>query len=156
MLKKSSLRSFIWWYSFYYWFCRFLDIHSFNNFPLLVRVCVPVLSLPMERYKSKDISIMKRAIKKWPTSHESSRQAHFHHINIFFLEVLFGLQNPNAPWMVSTTVILWAFSQAKQFCKYTWRFILVPIWTNLNQSETWSFTIFFWNQSETSLIAIWS
>ena len=92
MLKKSSLISFIWCYSLFYCFCRFWVIHSLNHFPLLVRVWVSILSLATERYKSKDISIMTRAINKWTTSHESSRRACFHHINIFFLEVIFGLQ----------------------------------------------------------------
>ena len=32
------------------------------------------------------------AINKWTTSHEISRRARFCHINIFFLEVIFGLQ----------------------------------------------------------------
>ena len=57
-----------------------------------VYICVSILSLPMERYKSKDISIMTRAINKWTTLHESFWWAHFHHIHIFFLEVLFCLQ----------------------------------------------------------------
>ena len=92
MLKKSSLRYFILCYSFFYCFFHFQVIHSLNNFPLLVRVCVLILSLPRDRYKSKDISTMRRAIKKWTTSYESSQQAHFHHINIFFLKVFFGLQ----------------------------------------------------------------
>ena len=92
MLKKSSLRSFIWCYSFFYCFCHFWVIHSLNIFLLLVRVCVSILSLPRERYKSKYISIMTRAINKWTTSHESLQRGCFHHINIYFLEVLFGLQ----------------------------------------------------------------
>ena len=99
----SSLRSFIWCYSFFYWFCHFRVTHSLNNYTLLVRVCVLILSLPMESYKSKDISIMTRALNKLTTSHESSRLARFHHINIFFLELVFGIQNPKAPWMVFTT-----------------------------------------------------
>ena len=99
------MRSFVWCYSLFYWFCRFRVIHSLNNFPLLVRVCVSILLLPTERYKSKDVSIMTRAIKKWTTSHKSSRQARFHNINIFFLEV-FCLQKSKGTWMVSTTVNL--------------------------------------------------
>ena len=58
-------------------------IHSLNNFPLLVRVSVSMPSITMERYKPEDIPMMKRAIKKWTTSHESSRQACFHHIHFF-------------------------------------------------------------------------
>ena len=81
-------------YSFFYCFCHFLVIHSLNNFPSLVIVCVSILSLPIERYKSKDIPVLKRAIKTWTTSHKSLRQASFHHINIFFLDVFFGLQKP--------------------------------------------------------------
>ena len=69
-----------------------------------MRVGVSTLSLPMERYKSKDISVMTRAIKKWTTSHVSLRQARFHHIHIFFLEAFLASKNLKAPWMVSTTV----------------------------------------------------
>ena len=65
---------------------RFWLIHSLNNFPFFVRVSVSILSLPTERYKSKDISITTIAIKKWTTLHENSRRARFHHIIIFFLE----------------------------------------------------------------------
>ena len=56
-----------------------------------VYICVSILSIPMERYKSKDISIITRAINKWITSHGSLRRARFHHFSP--LEVLFGLQN---------------------------------------------------------------
>ena len=75
-----------------FFFCRFWVIHSLNNFPMLKRVCVSILSLPTERYKSKDVSIMTIAIKKWTTSRESSRRACFYHINMSFLEVFSGLQ----------------------------------------------------------------
>ena len=51
-----------------------------------------ILSLPTESFKSKDLSLITRAINKWTTAHKSSRQACFHHINIFFLGVLFSLQ----------------------------------------------------------------
>ena len=84
--------------------CRFWIIHSLNIFLLLVRVCVSILSLPTERYKSKDISIMIRAIKKWTTSHESSQRARFHHMNTFSLTYFLACKNPKSPWMVSTTV----------------------------------------------------
>ena len=92
MLKKSSLRSFIWWYSLFYCFFRFQVIHSLNTLPLLVRVCVSILSLTTERYKSKYMSIIIRAINKLTTSHESLQQARFHHINIIFLEGFFKIQ----------------------------------------------------------------
>ena len=106
MLKKSSLRYFIFCYSLFYGFCRFWVIPSLNNFPLLVRVCVSIILIPIERYKSKDVSITTKEIDKWTTSHESSRRARFHHMNIFFLEVIFGLQK-KAPSIVSTTVNKW-------------------------------------------------
>ena len=92
MLKNSLLRYFIWCYSFFYCFCSFQVIYSLNNSQLLVRVCVSILSLPTDRYKTKHIPIMTRSIMKWTTSHLSSQRARFHHIHIFFLEVLFGLQ----------------------------------------------------------------
>ena len=68
--------------------------HSLNNFLLLVRVCVSILSLPTDMYKLKDNWMTTREIKKWTTSHESARRSRFHHINIFFLEGLFGAQKP--------------------------------------------------------------
>ena len=92
MLKKSSLRSFIWCYSLFYYFFRFRFIHSSNNFPLLVRVCLSILPLETERYKSKYKSIIKRENNKWTASHEILRRARFRHINIFFLEVIFGFK----------------------------------------------------------------
>ena len=45
----------------------------------------------MERFKSKDISIMRRAIKKWATSNESPLRARFHYMIFFFLEVFLVL-----------------------------------------------------------------
>ena len=84
--------------------CSFRVIHSWNKFPLLVRICVSILSLPTDRYQSKDISIMTKIIKKSTSSHESSLRAHFHHINIFFLEFVLASKNPKASWMVSTTL----------------------------------------------------
>ena len=104
MLKKSSLRSFMWCYSFFYCFYCYRVIHSLNNFPLLVILCVWILSLPTERYKSKYISIMTIEIKKWTTSHESLWRARLHTINIFFLELFWASKNPKSPWMVSITV----------------------------------------------------
>ena len=104
MLKKNSLISFTWYYSFFYWFCRFRVIYSLNNFSLLLRICVSILSLPTERDKSQDISIMTRAINKWTTSHGSSRQVRLCYVSIIFLECFLSSKNPKAPWMVSTTV----------------------------------------------------
>ena len=104
MLKKRSMRSFIWSYSLFYCFYRFQVIHSLNDFPLLVIVCVSILSLPMERYKSKDISIITRTINKWTTSHESSLRARFHNVNIFFMEFILSSKNSTGPWMMSITV----------------------------------------------------
>ena len=76
-----------------------------------VYICVSILSLPMERYISKDISIMTRAINKWTTLHESFWWARFHHIHIFFLDLFLAFKRPKAPWTVSTTVrlSLWFF-----------------------------------------------
>ena len=122
MLKKSSLRSFIWCYSFFFCFCRFWVIHSLNHFSLLVKVSVSILSLPTERYKSKDISIMTRATKKWTKSYGSLRRAHFHHINIFFLEVFLACKNPKAPWMVSTTVSTRIWGHKRHVCWWSSKF----------------------------------
>ena len=53
-------------------------------FPLVWSV-ISIITLAMERYKSKDNSIMTIAIMKWTTSHESSRQARFCEYEYFLL-----------------------------------------------------------------------
>ena len=79
------------------WFISLL-LFSLLRYPwiytssLVVTFLRHVLSLTTERYTSKDISIITRTIKKWTTSHKSSWRARFCHINIFFLEVIFGLK----------------------------------------------------------------
>ena len=114
MLKEILSRSFIRCYSLFYCFCHFKVIHSLNNVPLLVSVLVSILSLPRDRYKSKDISTMTRAIKKWTTAH-SSQQAHFHHINIFFLKGFFGLQKSKG------TLVSWNIPSFTQVDGQNWR-----------------------------------
>ena len=104
MLKTILFRCFILCYSFFYWFCCYRGIHSLDNFPLFVRVCVSILSLLTERDKSKNISLLTRAISKWTTLHKILRQAHFYHTNSFFLEDFLDSKNPKSPWMVYTTV----------------------------------------------------
>ena len=134
-MKKSSLRYFIWCYSFFYCFCLFRVIHELNNFLLLVRVCVSILSLPTERYKSKDISITTIEIKKWTTSHESLRRARFHHINIFFLEVFLASKNPKVPWMVSTTI------NYPRLCSH--EVVASAKWSWRSQLQVWCLKHFF-------------
>ena len=74
-------------------FSSFTSNLFIKYFPLLFKVCVSILSLPTEFYISIDISIITGWIMKWITSHENLRWDRIHHINIFFLEVYFGLEN---------------------------------------------------------------